>query len=189
MKKYISLIILFMLQGCLTIPTTTETRVSTNLYLSQHNSISGKYEKSKAFASVTEFQDGDGKEFLHYTADKYGTGQLWIAVPRSEINTVVAGLKKYLKWNEQAKRNKDLFQKDIVTFSAPSESSLIDNFYKLEFFSGNVQSHFVSFASCTAGTCVSTATVDEADAKVLIVELTKYGNGAFSKRDVASQYN
>lgn len=190
MKKYVSLLFIFVLQGCLvSVPSTTETRISTDLYLSQHNSISGRYQETKAFASVTEFQSGDGKEFLYYTADKYGTGKLWIAVPKSEVSTVVAGLNKYLEWSEKAKKNKDIFQKEITRFSAPSESSLINNFYKLDFFSGNSVSHFVLFSTCTSAGCSTTATVNEVNAKILVNELVKYESGSFNMENVASKYN
>lgn len=190
MKKLIVLAAVIVLQGCLTIPTTSESRISTDLSISQYNSISGRYMETKAFASITSFPDGGGQEFIYYKADKYGTGQLWIAVPKSEVSNVVIGLNKYLKWNDQAKANQDVFQKDIMTFKAPSSDS---NYYKVEFYSGNAQRHFALFYSCMTGltgpSCAQIASLNENNVHVLINELSKYSSGTLSASGIASKYN
>lgn len=195
-KKIISLAVISLCAGCMTtLPQSQDTRISTKMFLSEHNSITGKYHMKKAFATLKQYPKGEYKDFIHYSADRYGQGELWVAVPKQEVPKVVNGLKKYLEWNKQAIANKDMFEKEIMQYEAAYNSyGTTDVYNSILFFSGNETSHYAIFQQCMNLSaiglqCNTAAVIDAENAKTLITELEMYGEGKMINEDISSKYN
>src|SRR6218665_1476884 len=87
------------------------TRLSTNLYAKEYNSVASKYMDRPTFSSVEQMSDGE--TVLAISIDTYGTAQNTLRLSKKHVNEYINLINKYFEWEKLAKSRKDAFTKEI----------------------------------------------------------------------------
>ncbi len=178
MKKLLTILLALILTGCQT--TTIETssnRATTEVMLTEYNSLAGKYLDKSTFLSISG-------NTLTYKADRYGQGYLWLVIHKNDIDTVFGAIDKYLRWESLAVKNGEMLTKDL-TQKYNSESAVID--YKFVFHSGNAATHYMQFSSDE----ITFSSLSKDNVLRLKNELIKWRDGTlkFTTAEDISKYN
>jgi|TARA_B110000211_G_C14042753_1_gene537517 hypothetical protein len=174
------------LTGCNSTPITSESRINTQVAITQYNSIASKYYDQPTFAKLMDIKNTG--EILTYTAEKYGEGSFKLSIHKEDIPVITSTIDKYLKWEETASKDGDIFTKEITP---PYESKVNSaNMYSWKFYSGNAKSHFLIEDTCMWGKCTS-ITLNRTSAINLKSDLLKWSNGELSSRSAenTNKYN
>jgi hypothetical protein len=174
------------LAGCNSTPITSEARINTKVAITEYNSVASKYYNQPTFAKLKETK-GKG-EILSYTAEKYGTGSFRLSIHKDDITVVTSTIDKYLKWEETANKDGDIFTKEITPpYESKVNSTLM---FSWKFYSGNAKNHFLVEETCMWGNC-SSITLNKASAINLKSDLLRWNAGGFSSKGVeeTNKYN
>lgn len=189
MKKVTLLImaslVSLLVTGCVLDPQNKKSlRFNTSVELVEFFSESRGYVEKPTFGEIIENKKG---YFYYLKAPKYGTGVSWVIVEKSEVDIWESAIEKYLKWNELATQNKDMIEKEITRYNSPYSMNI-----RLEFYSGNETTHYLSIKSCQSGLiqiCTPMAMLNKKNAILLKKELKLFKNGNLKYEDISSKYN
>ncbi len=187
------------LTGCASlVPNVEKARIDTNVKLAEFNSISNQYLAKATFAQVYKIENVTGVS-VFYSADAYGstcnkygctTNKLAMSINTSDVPNVMLAIDKYLKWESQAKANKDKISKDIITFNSQYNNALD---YTYGFYSGNAVKHFLTVKACSALMgCMGTETeayLDMTSVLALKADMAKLKANGYTEFNIETKYN
>ncbi len=128
----VSLFILF-LTGCVT-PTK---RLSTNLNSKDFNSLVSQYLDRPTFV---EINGTPPNHVLFVKMDPYGADSKFMIFSAKNKSESIQAIDKFLKWEAQARKNKDILEKEIARVKCSSTGMKI----QFSFYSGTEYNHFLS---------------------------------------------
>lgn len=169
-------------------------RFTTKVKISEYNDISSEYMYRPTFGSILIGKDHLGKDYTAYnvSADKYGSGILYVTVTYESVENYNKSIEKYFKWNEIALKDKDLITKEIMRWNYNETSPV---YTKVTFHSANEKNNYFIIDSCYPGSygeeCLNLANLDFNNVKILSEELDMFKSGSLLKNKVIddSKYN
>lgn len=126
-----------------------EARLTETLLAKQYNSITKQFENRPTFLSLESISKNE--ESLTISFDHYGAHVSKYRFLRSEIDSYIASISKFISWQSIALRDGDLLTKEIArvkSWSFGVSAELVFTFH-----SGNKINHYLDIVFCTAGSC------------------------------------
>lgn len=185
MKGIILALGVMLLAGCAgSIQGGTETRLNSDLRVSDYNDASDRYTERPTFVSKVE-RIGTG-EMLWIKVDKYGVNED-LYIPIQSVPDLSAAINKYFEWEGKAKARGDQIDKRIAKIDGWAQ-------FKLDtmFFSASPESHYFVISQCVLG-CLSADATDEflfdrKNSSRLKLLLSDFANGKLKTVDVDAIY-
>lgn len=147
-----------------------------------YNSLANEFYIRPTSVSIGEF---GGSTHLDIRMDDYGTSEAIIYVYESTAPNIIAGIDKYLEWEEMARRDGDLLSKQIPM---PSGGMMEAN-PCMRFHSAAVGEYYLAISvTCSDITTVPTMYLDTAGAQQLKDIARRFSDGELVPTN-ASKYN
>ena len=125
-----------------------EVRISSPFRVMEYNTVSNQYGERATFIKMNLRDKGDmgwiQADMIHKSEYAYLNGGMDVLrIKEKHVDKYIDAVEKFLKWEEMASRDGDVFTKEIATA----------NKVKFTFHSGNAQSHYLTAEFCTIGVC------------------------------------
>ena len=170
---------------------TVDMPVDADVTASQFNSVASQYMERPTFVSVQKYPSGEVvmtiKRDDYGGKDRYGRDaatNVWFDVAGAKV--ILESIAKYREWNEQAKRERDIFVKEIAKTQTVKGGAV-----EAGFASGNADRHFLTLSFCAFGTCLSEDALFFTEEEVDDLEalLNDFVGGKVQPENVSSKYN
>lgn len=141
-------LIAFFMTGCAGALSTQKQRIDTELQVLEFNDIASRYMERPTF--VYQSSMVSGPNILLVEIDPYGAygesvGKIYRA---DEADIIIAIIDKYLSWEQMARENRDIINKEIGTIKGMTGMP-----QKASIYSANAASHYLTIETCTFGAC------------------------------------
>ncbi|BDY05433.1 hypothetical protein [Ferrimonas sp. YFM] len=137
MKRILAICCFLLLSACVSTGISKTTRMSdTGIHGLQHNSVLQKFTEMPT--TVTAYGDNDTVNMLSIYVERYGGGNGYLYVSKSNADEYLVAIRKYLEWEQIALQRKDLLNKEIATIDDEMGSS-----FRFTIWSGNKQQHLL----------------------------------------------
>lgn len=148
MKKVIVFIFSIFLVACTTVQ--EETRVSSDLKVSQFNSLSYNFMGRPTFVSLESMSDGE--KVLAISMDDYGSSSSLLRFSAKHVDDYRKIIDKYYQWEKLALERGDVFTKHLG--EATTWGNIISGSLSFDFHSGNAANHYLLIKFCSLGKCL-----------------------------------